>query len=119
MVVPDLLDHLRSAYQPGSDVGYDDLFEMLRTAPVLVLDDLGVQSSTPWAQEKLFQLINHRYNAQLPTVFTTNLDPTEFDARLQSRLTDGDALAGPLPRIRRSASPSATLTRSTCRTCAR
>ncbi|HEX9639814.1 MAG TPA: ATP-binding protein, partial [Candidatus Krumholzibacteria bacterium] len=89
MVVPDLLDHLRSAYQPGSDVGYDDLFELVRTAPVLVLDDLGVQSSTPWAQEKLFQLVNHRYNAQLPTVFTTNLDPTEFDARIQSRLTDG------------------------------
>ena len=89
MVVPDLLDHLRSAYQPGSEVRYDELFEMVRTAQVLILDDLGVQSSTPWAQEKLFQLINHRYNAQLPTVITTNLDPTEFDPRIQSRLTDG------------------------------
>lgn len=89
MVVPDLLDHLRSAYQPDSEVGYDDLFELVRSAPVLVLDDLGVQSSTPWAQEKLFQLINYRYNAQLPTVFTTNLDPAEFDPRIQSRLSDG------------------------------
>jgi DNA replication protein DnaC len=89
MVVPDLLDHLRSAYQPASEVGYDELFDLVRTAPVLVLDDLGVQSSTPWAQEKLFQLINHRYNSQLPTVITTNLDPTEFEPRIQSRLTDG------------------------------
>ena len=89
MVVPDLLDHLRSAYQPGSDLAYDELFELVRSAPLLILDDLGVQSSTPWAQEKLFQLINHRYNGQLPTVFTTNLDPTEFDPRIQSRLTDG------------------------------
>lgn len=89
MVTPDLLDHLRSAYQPGSDVGYDDLFELVRSAPVLVLDDLGVQSSTPWAEEKLFQLINHRYNSQLPTVFTTNLDPEEFEPRIESRLTDG------------------------------
>ena len=88
MVTPDLLDHLRAAYQPGSEVGYDDLFELLKGAPVLVLDDLGVQSSTPWAQEKLFQLINHRYNAQLPTVFTTNLDLSAFDARIQSRLSD-------------------------------
>ncbi len=88
MVVPDLLDHLRSAYQPGSDVGYDELFEMVRNAPVLILDDLGVHSSTPWAQEKLFQLINHRYNAQSPTVFTTNLEPAAFDPRLHSRLTD-------------------------------
>ena len=88
MVVPDLLDHLRSAYQPASQVAYDDLFELVKTAPVLVLDDLGVQSSTPWAEEKLFQLINHRYNAQLATVFTTNLDPLDFEARIQSRLTD-------------------------------
>ena len=88
MVVPDLLDHLRAAYQPGSEVGYDELFELVRNAPVLVLDDLGVQSATAWAEEKLFQLINHRYSAQMPTVITTNLDPASFDPRLQTRLTD-------------------------------
>jgi len=92
MVVPDLLDHLRAAYQPGSPsdgkIAYDDLFEMLKNAPVLVLDDLGVQSSTAWAQEKLFQLINHRYNARMPTIFTTNLPLAEFDSRTQSRLGD-------------------------------
>jgi len=90
MVVPDLLDHLRAAYQPGGEVTYDELFEMVRNAPVLVLDDLGVQSATPWAEEKLFQLINHRYSAQMPTVITTNLDPAAFDARIQTRLTDAD-----------------------------
>ena len=88
MVVPDLLDHLRAAYQPDSELGYDELFEMVRAAPVLVLDDLGVHSSTPWAEEKLFQLINHRYNAQSPTVVTTNLELTAFDARIASRLGD-------------------------------
>jgi len=49
-----------------------------------------VQSATPWAEEKLFQLINHRYSAQMPTVITTNLDPAAFDARIQTRLTDAD-----------------------------
>ncbi|MGH8629625.1 MAG: ATP-binding protein [Burkholderiales bacterium] len=88
MVVPDLLDHLRAAYQPDSQTGYDDLFELLRSAPLLILDDLGVQSATAWAEEKLFQLINHRYSAQLPNVFTTNLPLDSFDARVQSRLTD-------------------------------
>jgi DNA replication protein DnaC len=88
MVVPDLLDHLRAAYQPGADTGYDDLFEMVRTAPVLILDDLGVQSATPWAEEKLYQIINGRYSAQLPTVITTNLDIAGFDSRIQTRLTD-------------------------------
>jgi DNA replication protein DnaC len=88
MVVPDLLDHLRAAYQPGSDAGYDEVFETVRNAPVLILDDLGVQNMTPWVEEKLYQLINHRYSSQLPTVITTNCDLASFDQRLQTRLSD-------------------------------
>ncbi|MPZ23425.1 MAG: AAA family ATPase [Dehalococcoidia bacterium] len=88
VVVPDLLDHLRSAYSPKSELPYDQLFEQVKNAPILVLDDLGTQSMTPWTQEKLFQLINHRFNAQLPTVFTTNLRPTELPERMRTRLTD-------------------------------
>ncbi|MPZ49860.1 MAG: AAA family ATPase [Dehalococcoidia bacterium] len=88
VVVPDLLDHLRAAYNPNSEVGYDSLIEQVRNAPVLILDDLGTQSATAWAQEKLFQVLNHRYNAQLPTVVTTNLALDRIDERLRMRLTD-------------------------------
>ncbi len=88
MVVPDLLDHLRAAYQPDAESGYDELFETVRNAQVLVLDDLGVQSTTPWVEEKIFQLINHRYSAQLSTVITTNLDLASFGSRVQTRLSD-------------------------------
>jgi DNA replication protein DnaC len=88
VVVPDLLDHLRAAYQPGAELGYDELFERVLNAPVLILDDLGTQAPTAWAQEKLFQLINHRFNARLPTVVTTNLAPDQFDDRLRTRLFD-------------------------------
>lgn len=88
VVVPDLLDHLRASYRPDSDMGYDALLEQVRVAPILILDDLGTQSSTAWAQEKLFQILNHRYNAQLPTVVTTNLSLERVDERLRMRLTD-------------------------------
>jgi DNA replication protein DnaC len=88
--VPDLLDHLRGAFAPASPVAYDERFEQVRNAPVLILDDLGTESSTPWAQEKLFQIINHRYNARLPTVLTTNHELEEIDLRLRSRLVDPD-----------------------------
>src|SRR5918911_1381147 len=87
-VVPDLLDHLRATFAPGSDVTYDELFEAVRNAPLLVLDDLGTQSETSWAQEKMFQVLNHRFNAELPTVITTNYAIGELDARLKARLTD-------------------------------
>lgn len=90
VVVPDLLDHLRATFSPDSAVAYDERFETVRTAPLLILDDLGTQSSTPWAKEKLYQLINYRYNAQLPTVITTNCPLDEIDPRLLSRMTDPD-----------------------------
>jgi DNA replication protein DnaC len=88
VVVPDLLDHLRASYNPTSELTYDALIEQVRNAPVLILDDLGTQSATAWAQEKLFQVLNHRYNAQLPTIVTTNLGIERLDERLRMRLTD-------------------------------
>jgi DNA replication protein DnaC len=90
VVVPDLLDHLRSTFAPASDVSYDEMFENLRTAPLLILDDLGTQSSTPWAMEKLYQLLNARYNGRLPTVVTTNRPLQDLDERLRVRVTDPD-----------------------------
>jgi DNA replication protein DnaC len=88
IVVPDLLDHLRSSFGPDSRVSYDALFEKIKKVPVLVLDDFGEHSATPWAQEKLYQLINYRYNAQLATVITTGLSLDEMDGSVGSRLAD-------------------------------
>ena len=88
IVVPDLLDHLRSTFSPSSAITYDHLFEQIRTCRQLILDDLGTQTSTPWAKEKLFQLLNYRYEAKLPTVITTSAKPDEIDPRVQSRLSD-------------------------------
>ena len=86
--MPDLLDHLRATYHPTSPITYDERFEAIRTVPLLVLDDLGAESPTPWAQEKLFQIINHRYNEQLPTIITSNVDLDDMDRRIRSRLCD-------------------------------
>jgi len=88
VVVPDLLDHLRSAYAPTSLTTYDQRFEEVRNAPCLILDDLGAHNATPWAIEKLYQILNYRYNNRLPTVITSNVPLTELDPRLRSRLSD-------------------------------
>lgn len=87
-VVPDLLDHLRATFEPSRGIDYDDRFNQFRSAFLLVLDDLGTENATPWAREKLFQLINHRYNERLPTVITTNRPFTEIDERIVSRMLD-------------------------------
>jgi DNA replication protein DnaC len=87
-VVPDLLDHLRSTFGPSSEVQYDERFERIRDVGVLVLDDLGTENTTPWAREKLFQIVNHRYNYALATVITSNRKPDDIDPRIFSRMSD-------------------------------
>ncbi len=84
--VPDLLDHLRASFGPGSDTSYSDLFDQVRSTPLLILDGLGGHSATPWAEEKLRQIINQRYNSQLPTIVTTARDLSEVDPYILSRL---------------------------------
>ena len=81
IVVPDLLDYLRATFGPNSTASYDERFDKVRNAPLLILDDLGTQSSTSWAQEKLYQILNHRYNARLPTVITTATPIDDLDPR--------------------------------------
>lgn len=89
VVVPDLLDHLRATFSPASNVSYDEMFNRVKSASVLILDDLGTQSATPWAREKLYQIFNERYNAKLPTVITMSGNLDDLDARIRSRMLDG------------------------------
>jgi len=87
--VIDLLDHLRTAFSPTATEVYDQKLNKMREAALLVLDDLGAQQSTPWATEKLFQLLNYRYNYRIPTVITTNnVGLQGIDERIRSRLMD-------------------------------
>ena len=88
IMVPDLLDHLRATFNPKSDVSYDRRFDEIRTTPLLILDDLGTQSMTPWVREKLYQLFTYRYNAELPTVISTADTLDKIDARIRSRMLD-------------------------------
>ena len=84
--VPDLLDHLRSSFNPNSDLGYSDIFEQINSVEVLILDELGSHNTSPWAEEKLRQVIGHRFNAELPTIFTINGELNHIDEQIVSRL---------------------------------
>jgi DNA replication protein DnaC len=92
VTVPDLLDHLRSTYAPSADMDYDEMFDRVRSAPLLILDDLGSENPSQWAGEKLFQLLNYRHIHRLPTVITTNVDLDLIDGRIRSRLLDEDLI---------------------------
>ena len=73
-----LLDKLR----PG---GEEDAWDQMTTVDLLVVDDLGTEKESEWVQERLFGLINHRYNHELATVLTTNLMPEALQKGIGER----------------------------------
>lgn len=88
ITTPDLLDHLRASFAPNSEFTYDESFDRLRETGLLIIDDLGVENPSEWAQEKMFQLLNHRYSHRKPTIITTNRNLDTLDPRIRSRLLD-------------------------------
>ena len=90
LVVPTFLDMLRSAIR-WSD--REDPLPDLYDVDLLVLDDLGREKVTDWASERLYVLVNERYNRRRPTIVTTNYTPGELSDRgydaLVSRLVEG------------------------------
>lgn len=88
VVVPDLLDEIRSTYQKqNEDITDLELTESAREAEILILDDLGVHNYTDWTVNKLYSIINYRANNDLPLIVTTNLDMLQLENCLGDRTT--------------------------------
>lgn len=89
VVVPTLLDRLRAGVEYRDR---PDPLPALMRAELVVLDDLGREKSTDWVIERLYVLVNERYNQRRPTIVTTNYTPGELNDRgydaLMSRLTE-------------------------------
>lgn len=81
------------ALRPG---GPTDAAQRLRSAGLLLLDDLGVEKPSEWTVERLDSIVNRRWLDEKPTIVTTNVAPERLEAsvdpRLFSRLVH-DALA--------------------------
>jgi DNA replication protein DnaC len=79
---PDLLDMLRGGYDKGDAT---ERLGRLRTCRLLAIDDLGAERPTEWTHERLFSIVNHRYEHQLPTWITTNCDMEGLSQRIGER----------------------------------
>jgi len=78
----------RSMHSEFKDA-YDELFDRYQKAPVLILDDVGMGGTgSNWEWGELEEIINYRYNNDLMTVVTTNLDIKDLPPRIVSRFSD-------------------------------
>lgn len=87
--------HILDDLHPSRDVCRDDYIKHLVDHEFLVLDDLGAQRDTSFANEVVFEIINRRCTMKRPTVFTTNYSieriknpQTEDEQRVFSRILE-------------------------------
>lgn len=81
---PSLLDKMKSTFGKESEASTDYLMSKLARVDVLVLDDLGTENPTQWAVERLYLVINTRYNAQKALIVTSNYDLEQLANRLNN-----------------------------------
>lgn len=75
-----------AALRPRPKVDSEEEFLRFARASVLVLDDLGAAKPSEWTEEVNYRLINHRYEHELPTLFTSNVAPAELAPVLGDRV---------------------------------
>jgi len=83
----NLLDRIRSGYDPSSNSSDKEAYRVALDSEVLVLDDLGAHRVTDWVEDTVTSIVTWRCNQRKPLIATTNLP-------------DGDA---GMPTVERSA----------------
>ncbi len=109
--VPEMLRELKESL----DSDYRDKFNLLKTVPILVLDDIGAEYLTNWTRDEVLEpLLHHRMNENLPTFFTSNLSMEELEKHfiLQNTSIDKINARRIIERIKKLADPVALISKN-------
>lgn len=71
---------------PESGIDANGEIRRLSDVDLLLLDDVGAQKGTEWKDERLYEILDSRYEGCLPTVVTTNVPPDQMSEQLGDRL---------------------------------
>lgn len=74
--VPEFVRELKNAIH---DQSLEEKLDMVKSTPILMLDDIGAESMSSWVRDEVLGVIlQHRMSQQLPTFFSSNFDPDEL-----------------------------------------
>ena len=80
---PEFLRSLKASFGNTED-NYEERFDMVKEAPLLLLDDIGAEKLSDWARDEVLGVIlQYRMEENLPTFFTSNLSLKELEDHLQ------------------------------------
>lgn len=78
----NLLAELRNSYDTDNDISEMEIIKLYENVALLIIDDLGKEKPSEWGLEKLFTIINSRYENNLPVIITTNYNQNSLVERL-------------------------------------
>ena len=78
----NLLAELKNTYDVYNNISEMKIIKLYEKVDLLIIDDLGKEKPSEWGLEKLFTIINSRYENNLPVIITTNYDQNSLIDRL-------------------------------------
>lgn len=78
----NLLAELRNSYDVDNNISEIEIIKLYENVDLLIIDDLGKEKPSEWGLEKLFTIINSRYENNLPVIITTNYNQNSLVQRL-------------------------------------
>jgi DNA replication protein DnaC len=86
-----LLQEFKNSYSSGAEFTEKQLLDKYINADLLVIDDFLTEKNTAWNYKMLYMVINSRYKAIRPTIYTCNMSLGSLstvleDDRMPSRI---------------------------------
>lgn len=78
----NLLAELRNSYDTDNNISEMEIIKLYENVNLLIIDDLGKEKPSEWGLEKLFTIVNSRYENNLPVIITTNYNQNALVERL-------------------------------------
>lgn len=70
---PEYLRMLKASF--GNNQEFDNNYERIKKTPLLLIDDLGAENTTPWGRDEILcPILQYRMENNLPTFITSNLN---------------------------------------------
>lgn len=86
--VGGILQHIKGSYDRESEYSEGEAFAAYTKPSLLIIDEVGATKPTEFELASLFNIINGRYEEQLPTVVISNLPAGELSGALGERCVD-------------------------------
>lgn len=83
-----ILQHVKGSFDKESEYNESEAFQAFIDPELLIIDEVGATKSTEFEQQTLFNIVNGRYEQQIPTIVISNLMPEELVQALGERCVD-------------------------------